>query len=241
MTKIYPFQRTARWLSLGFLALALVLGSWVTASAQDKPEDPRKNDPRLDKIKEMKATHDLSSGEVVEIAREEGIEPESLSEHHAMLRKLVGHWNTQGRMYPAPGADPVESRGVARNEMILEGTALRMDYKGSMQGTPLVGIGFDGYDTDKKEHYSIWIDNLSTGASYEIGSRCRHEDGDVVSFDGEALNPETGQKIKTRSELTVRTSSSVRRVASSISMAWPLRQGLSCPMRPTAAGSVSSK
>ena len=44
-----------------------------------------------------------------------------------------------------------------------------------------------------------------------------------------------------RPSLTVRTSSSVRRVASSISIAWPLRHGLSCPMRPMAAGSVSAR
>jgi hypothetical protein len=209
MTKIYPFQTTARWLSLGFLMVALLLGSWVTTSAQEKgePEDPRQVDPRLEKVKQMKMTHDLSSGEVVVEEAPAGIEPEDLSPHHAMLRKLEGHWTCQGRAYPVPGAAAIETRGVARNSLILGDSALQMDFKGSVQGAPFVGLGLDGYDVDKGEHYSAWVDSVTTGMSYETGSNCTHGEADVVTYHGEVRHAETGHPIKTRTKLTVRTNS----------------------------------
>ena len=208
MTKIYPFQRTARWLSLGFLVVAILLGSWVTTAAQTgEPEDPRKKDPRLDEVKKQKLSHDLSSGEVVIRETGEGIEPVALSAHHEMLQKLVGHWMIQERIFTAPGAPPIEVRGVARSEMILDGRALRMDYKGSFQGKPFVGLGLDGYDVERGRHFSSWMDNSSTGMTYNVGSRCTHDPADMVSYHGEVVDPETGKAIKTRTRLTLKTSS----------------------------------
>lgn len=211
MTKIYPFQRTARWISLAFLAMAILLGGWAMTWAQEEPaEEPKKVDPRVEQLKKKQVTHELETGrgqELPVVVPDAQAEPEDVNPHHSMLRRFVGHWQAQARMYLEPGGSPVESRGVARNELILNGNALRMDYKGEFQGQPFVGFGIDGYDMDKNEHFSTWMDSMSTGISYDTGVRCKHDgDVDLVTFNGQTRDPASGATVNTKTRLSMRTS-----------------------------------
>ena len=215
MTRIYPFQRTARWLSLGFLAVALLLGGWVTTGAQEEQEEQKKpgklidrsklvNDPLKDaetrKFDEIKVLNKNMDGET----REKKVRP--LSQHHAMLHKLVGHWTAQVRMHMEPGADPVESRGAVRNEMMLDGRALKTDFKGDFMGQAFIGFGIDGYDMEKGHHFSIWMDSTNTGATYDTGD-CNHDGTDIVTLNGHFNDPETGDPVERKTILTLRSSS----------------------------------
>lgn len=211
MTRIYPFQRTARWLSLAFLAMALLLGSWAQAWAQeeekqklkipDRPENTMRNEVEAKKFEGIKVLDKGLDGKPLNTK-----EVEALSPHHAMLHRLAGHWEVQARIYMEPGADPVDSRGAVRNTMILGGRALQSEYKGTMMGEPFIGMGLDGYDMEKEEHYSVWLDNTSTGLTLDRGG-CRHDEIDVVTYEGELIDPQSGDPIQRKVILTVRSMS----------------------------------
>ncbi len=208
MTRIYPFQRTARWLSLGFLAVALLLGGWVTTGAQEEEKTPKlidRNDQEIDlknakprNFDQIKIIDKNMKGET----REKQVQP--LSPHHAMLHKLAGHWTAQVRMHLEPGADPVESRGAVRNEMILDGRALRSDFKGQFMGQAFIGFGIDGYDVEKGHHFGFWMDSSTTAASYDTGD-CTHDGTDVVTQHGEFKDPQTGEQVERKTILTLRS------------------------------------
>jgi hypothetical protein len=197
MTRIYPFQRTARWISLAFLAAALLLGGWAKTSAQDtrtpdRPENDLKNEV---KTRNFDLKRKVKSDEPAP----------ALSPHHAMLNKLAGHWTVQVRMYPEPGGEPIDSRGAVRNEVILGGRALKSEFKGDFMGQPFAGMGLEGYDLDKGQHFGIWMDSTTTGASFESGGECNHEGQDVVTIYGEAKHPQTGEPLKKKTILTLRS------------------------------------
>jgi hypothetical protein len=197
MTRIYPFQKTARWLSLGFLVAALLLGGWATAWAQ---EDQGKPKPKpVDQLKEAREFDKLDNE-----TNEKKVE--ALSPHHAMLHKLVGYWAAQTRLYPEPGGDPVDSSGAVTNALILGGRALKTNYKGSYMGETFVGFGLDGYDMDKGHHFSIWMDSISTGATYDSGD-CSHDGMDVVTLHGDFKDPQTGERVERKTILTLRSTS----------------------------------
>ncbi len=208
MTRIYPFQRTARWLSLGFLTVALLLGGWVTTGAQEEEKKPKlidRNDQEIDlknakprNFDQIKIINKNMRGET----REKQVQP--LSPHHAMLHKLVGHWTAQVRMHAEPGADPVESRGAVRNEMILDGRALRSDFKGQFMGQAFIGFGIDGYDVEKGHHFGFWMDSSTTAASYDTGD-CTHDGTDVVTLRGEFKDLQTGEQVERKTILTLRS------------------------------------
>ncbi len=200
MTRIYPFQKTARWLSLGFLAMALLLGGWATTWAQE--EDAQEQEKPKIKLTPI----DINSIPKEALRIGEPAKPAALSPHHEMLNKLVGHWAAQARMHLEPGAEPVESRGTATSKLILGGTALQTEYKGQLVGETFAGLGFDGYDIDQGHHFSFWIDSTNTGASYASGD-CNHEGMDVVTLIGGFKDPETGEDVERKTILTVRSTS----------------------------------
>ena len=213
MTRIYPFQRTARWLSLGFLAAALLLGGWATARAQeDKPEEKQEEKK---KQPDPSRTFQNEDGELVEIqtldpASQIKIRPnvpkeikvEALSPHHEMLHKLVGNWKAQARMHLEPGAEPVESDGMVDSKLILDGRALETRFIGELKGRKFTGLGLDGYDTDKGNHFSFWMDTTQTGATYASGS-CSHDEIDVVTLLSDFNDPETGESVQRKTILKV--------------------------------------
>ncbi len=220
MTRIYPFQRTARWLSLGFLAAALLLGSWASAWAQeDKPADePKKETTKTGKPIDSRNMIQNADGEWVEIQHRDfpevrhrkSTDPDTLekalSPHHAMLHKLVGNWQTRVRLHPGPGAEPVDSEGMADSELVLEGRALQTSYTGEFDGRKMKGIGLDGYDLDLGHHFSFWMDTTNTGATYVSGD-CSHEGNDVVTSVGEFKDPQTGEMVERKTILTVLSTS----------------------------------
>lgn len=194
MTRIFPFQRTARWLSLGFLAMALLLGGWANAWAQEKEQKPGEPNIKLTPI-------DINNLEKPKLPKAEALSP-----HHEMLTKLVGQWAAKARVHLEPGAEPVDSRGSASSEMILGGTALQTQYKGQLLGETFAGLGFDGYDMDLGHHFSFWIDSTNTGSTYASGD-CSHEGIDVVTLHGEFKDPQTGEEVERKTVVTVHSNS----------------------------------
>jgi hypothetical protein len=81
---------------------------------------------------------------------------------HKALEQFVGTWDTNAKMWHAPGTPPQESTGTAENKMTLGGRFLEQHFEGTMMGQPFSGMGYTGYDLYKKEYVGNWMDSMGT-------------------------------------------------------------------------------
>jgi uncharacterized protein DUF1579 len=111
-------------------------------------------------------------------------------EPHKMLGSMVGTWDTKITMWMMPGMDPMTSTGVAESKMIFGGRYVEQRFKGSFMGMPFEGIGYTGYDNIKKQYFSTWMDNMSTGF---MMSNATSGDAKSMTFTGTMPDPMTGK------------------------------------------------
>ena len=114
------------------------------------------------------------------------------SDHHKHLAKQVGTWDVEFKMWPAPGADPMESMGISKNTMALGDRFLHVSYKGEFMGEAFEGMGFSGYDNFLKKHTDLWMDNMGT-VMFTSEGHCE-KGGKVIKLAGELDDPMTGKK-----------------------------------------------
>jgi hypothetical protein len=91
-------------------------------------------------------------------------------EPHKVLAKLEGSWTTRSRGWMEPDKPPVESTGTCEQKMVLGGHYLRQEYTGDMMGQPFTGINLMGFDNHTKKYESVWLDSMSTGIFYFVGT-----------------------------------------------------------------------
>jgi hypothetical protein len=105
----------------------------------------------------------------------------AVGEHHAHLARLEGRWFAASRVFPGPGAEPIESRGWSTNQWILDGRFLQQDFAAELGSKrKFTGLGFLGYDNASGKHIAIWMESLSTGATRYEGT-CS-DDGKTIEF-----------------------------------------------------------
>ncbi|MEW5844377.1 MAG: DUF1579 domain-containing protein [Bacteroidota bacterium] len=106
------------------------------------------------------------------------------------LAKMAGAWKAEVTIFDPSGKE-MKSDGTADYEMILGGRYLKSNFKGTMMGMPMEGMGLDAYDNATKEYISVWIDNFGTGVMYMKGKR---EDAtQTIVYQGSATDPMTGK------------------------------------------------
>ena len=66
-----------------------------------------------------------------------------------------------------------EARAGERSKLVLGGRFLISDFKGDMAGMPMEGIAIEGFDNQKKEWFSIWMDSMSTGNMRSTGGAAK--------------------------------------------------------------------
>jgi hypothetical protein len=88
---------------------------------------------------------------------------------HKALEQFVGTWDTNVKMWHAPGTPPMESTGTAENKMALGGRFLEQHFEGNMMDQPFTGMGYTGYDLYKKEYVGTWMDSMGTGIMRSTG------------------------------------------------------------------------
>lgn len=121
---------------------------------------------------------------------------------HAKLAKYAGNFTADVQMWMDPAAPPTQSTGKATNEMILGGRHLKQTFEGDMMGKPFHGIGFSGYDTLKKQWYSTWMDDMSTGFMFMESGVDTDAAGKTIKLSGEMMCPMTGKVEKFRDVTT---------------------------------------
>ena len=94
----------------------------------------------------------------------------TLGEPHKVLAKLEGGWTTRSKGWMEPDKPPVESTGTCEQKLILDGHYLQQVYTGDMMGQPFTGINILGFDNQSGKYESVWLDTMSTGIFYFVGS-----------------------------------------------------------------------
>jgi hypothetical protein len=119
-------------------------------------------------------------------------------EFHELLKQFVGEWTADAKIWMEPNAPPVVTKGHANFKLIFDGRYLYGDFLGEFMGAPFKGINILGYDNGKKEFFSIWIDNSSTGLISNTG---RYDaETKKYQFFSEMFDPVSGQTLKMREE-----------------------------------------
>lgn len=92
-------------------------------------------------------------------------------EMHKKLDGLIGEWDTATKMWMAPGAPPMVTKGKSRVKWIMDGRFLREEFEGeilmpdatgAMSKKKFTGLGLLGYDNFRKMFTGSWIDNQGT-------------------------------------------------------------------------------
>jgi Protein of unknown function (DUF1579) len=101
---------------------------------------------------------------------------------HERLAKLEGTWEMEIRMWPEPGAQPMELEGTATNRMILGGRFLLSEAKlgaGEMRMESMTILGFDG----RNEWYTAAA--YDNGGTYHVAAHGDFDDGrDAIVMHG---------------------------------------------------------
>jgi len=117
-------------------------------------------------------------------------------EEHAELAKLVGTWKVSGHFLMAPDAEPWPTTANATVRTILGGRYIVEDYNSDFMGTPFNGMLIQGYNNVTEKYFTIWMDNMSTGATMSFGTE---DENGVMTAKGTAydiITPE-GRPMRT--------------------------------------------
>lgn len=110
---------------------------------------------------------------------EKMMELSKLNENHKLLGQLAGTWTDTVKMWMAPGAPPMESKGTAVRKAIMGGRYYVADFTGhmkmpgpdgKMKEMPFIGKSIEGYDNVRQKFVASWIDNMGTGIFLIDGS-----------------------------------------------------------------------
>lgn len=139
-----------------------------------------------------------SQEEMAKIMEEAG----KLVPEHDVLKKLEGKFEATVKEYNTPGGTPTESRGICENKLMFGGRYLHAHFKGNMMGKPYEGVQVIGYDKQKKQYSSVWMDNISTEMMTSFGPG----NASQITFDGECICPLNNQPMKLHMELKIESS-----------------------------------
>jgi hypothetical protein len=131
--------------------------------------------------------------------KDKGPPPPPPGPEHKLLKDLAGTFETAVTFF-ADGKK-IESKGVMKRQMILDGRILHEDYEGTVGGQPFKGLGMTGYDPHKKKYTSVWADSMTNSIMTSEGTY--DEKAKTYHYSGEDVDPYTGKKLKVRDELKV--------------------------------------
>ena len=86
---------------------------------------------------------------------------------HQVLKEDEGEWDALVQIFTAPGAPPMESKGVETNRIGCGGLCLITDFKSEMMGQAFEGHGTTAWNPDKKKYVGSWSDSMSLGLAFE--------------------------------------------------------------------------
>lgn len=160
-------------LTVGAVA-ALSAGGWMAMDAQ--PDEMPAGMPDMEQMLDM---------------MDKMSKPDT--EHHALMKKLVGEWVMTAKFKMDPSAPPEVSTGTTKSKWVLGGRQLMSEVEMDMmfmgRKQAFSGIGIMGFDKATDEFVSTWMDTMGTGQMRQTGTL---EDGKIVTV-GTAKHPMMGE------------------------------------------------
>jgi hypothetical protein len=137
-------------------------------------------------------------------------------EKHRWLEPLLGKWNVQMRVWPAPGAKPIESTQLtATREWILGGRYLREELTGTFSGNPSHRVALLGYNNLEGRFELVTVDTFEPGQMWYAS----HADGQpgLISLHGDNTEAgfgakPTGRKRSLRFDVEIARDTNVQRI-----------------------------
>jgi hypothetical protein len=135
---------------------------------------------------------------------------------HRWLEPLVGRWNVQMRVWPAPGATPIESTQLtASREWILGGRYLREELTGSFAGNPSHRLALLSYNNLEGRFELVTVDTFEPGQMWYAS----HTDGQpgLISLSGDNTEAgfgakPTGRKRSLRFDIEIQGEVNMQRI-----------------------------
>jgi hypothetical protein len=102
-----------------------------------------------------------------------------LNENHKLLAQLAGTWKYDVKMWMAPDAPPMMSKGTAVRKPIMDGRYFVLNVTGNMEmpaadgkmkNFEFKGMSIEGYDNVQKKFIGTWCDNMGTGVMLSTGT-----------------------------------------------------------------------
>jgi hypothetical protein len=122
--------------------------------------------------------------------------PPKPTAQHKLLQKDAGTWDAIVKVYPMEDADPIESKGVEKNELLKGGMWLTSHFDGEAAGTPFSGVGTTGYDPIEKKYVGTWVDSMTPHLLVWKGDY--DEKTKTLTAVGESRDPYMGKPYKTK-------------------------------------------
>ncbi len=115
------------------------------------------------------------------------------TKQHEMLKKDVGKWTAEMKMYMAADAPPMVMPCTEVNAMLENDLWLLSEFESG----PFKGRGQFGYDPNKKKFVGTWIDNMNAEMGVMEGDY--NEATDELVMYSTMYNPQTQANEKTKS------------------------------------------
>lgn len=133
------------------LVPALVAGSLVVPLmvSKDRVQEPR--DPEAMAKMMAKAKHYTQPGQ-----------------HHKVLERFLGKWNTELRVFMGAKAGPAE-KGTAETSWLMKGRWLQIKSTGTMMGRAVTSFWLMGYDNFKQSYVATSVSDWDTAMNRSEG------------------------------------------------------------------------
>ncbi len=189
------------------LPLCLVFGRWIHRRREPPVAEswPVANEEGANMKKSVVSALIvvLAAGAVLAArARQEGIpQAPKPQKEHEWLQNFVGTWDFHAKFTMAPGAPPMEPKGVQLDRMTAGGLWLIIDAMEDKKEAPFHGHGMVGYDTEKKKFIGVWVDNhgtkfeMSEGTA-DMAANSLKMESEVTGMDGKPMKLKQASTIK---------------------------------------------
>jgi hypothetical protein len=122
-----------------------------------------------------------------------------LTPEHELLKQDVGAWITSMKIWPAPGAEPIESQALETSELMPGGLWLVTRFEGTIANVRCVGAGHWGYDPVEKRYVGTWVDSLTPHVMLIRGDY--DPQTKTMTHTSEGRDPASGKKFTRKSTL----------------------------------------
>ena len=113
------------------------------------------------------------------------------SKEHELLKRDLGSWKAELKMWMAPGEEPQGFAAEEINSSIGEYWVVS-NFKGDFGGFDFKGHGVFGYDAQKKKFVGSWVDSSNPNAMHMIGTY--DKESDTLTYETKGVGP-TGEPV----------------------------------------------